>query len=121
MDDAQIPEGVGPHSEIEYRLMCEGKKKLAMFSDLIPDEFIDNPSNLDMDVISDTRGMCTIFYMRGHNADAERLMALNLSTRGRGYIPEVEREIGRLLGYEEWEINAFLAHVGAAKLQESPR
>lgn len=115
MIDAQMPAGVGPHTDIEYKLMCEGKKKLAMFSDLIPDEFIDNPAGIEMDVISNPEGTCTIFYMHGHNAEATRLMELNLSTRGRGFIPEVEREIGRLLGYQEWEINAFLTHVGALK------
>lgn len=110
-----LPEGVGPHVDREYQLMFEGKKTLAMFSDIIPDEFIDNPANLDLDVMNSEQDMCTIFYLKGHNADAERLMALNLSTRGRGFNPEVEREIGRLLGYEEWEINAYLMHVGAIK------
>ncbi|WP_250528855.1 hypothetical protein [Caballeronia sp. ATUFL_F1_KS4A] len=115
LDPAEIPAGVGPHSEIEYQLMCQGKKKLAMFSDLIPNDFIANPAGLDMEVIADPQKTCTVFYMQGHNAEATRLMELNLSVRGRGFIPEVEREIGRLLGYEEWEINAYLMHIGAVK------
>lgn len=119
MQYEQVPAGVGPHTGIEYTLMSEGKKNIAMFADLIPDEFIENPAGIDMDTISSTDGTCTIFYMCGHNADATRLMELNLSTRGRGYMPEVEREIGRLLGYQEWEINAFLNHVNRVRIKDN--
>lgn len=118
MNSHLMPDGIGPHEDAEYQLMIDGKKHLAMFSDLIPDEFIDDPAELHIGVVQSDDGTCTVYYMPGHEEAAERLLALNLSSYGKGFVPEIEREIGRLLGYEDWQIDAFLTHVGATPTQE---
>lgn len=91
--------------------MVDGSKHLAMFSDIVPKEFSENANGLDLGVIADEVEMCTVYYMPGYREAAERLFALNIGTRQEGFIPDVEREIGTLLGYEEWQIDAFLRHV----------
>lgn len=111
MNSQLLPDGIAPHEDAEYQLMAAGKKHLAMFSDLIPEEFIDDPEGLKIGVVRSDDGECTVYYMPGHREAAERLLALNLSSYGKGFVPEIEREIGRLLGYEEWQIDAFLKHV----------
>lgn len=112
-DSTQLPDGIGPHNGREYELMATAKKCVALFFDLIPDEFHENPAKLSMGRISSEDGTCSVYYLDGHREEAFRLLDLSLGTSYAGYVPEVEREIGQLLGYEEWQIDAFLAHVGA--------
>ncbi|WP_027213811.1 hypothetical protein [Burkholderia sp. WSM2232] len=119
MENVLPPAGVGPHEFAEYEMMAARTKNLAMFSDLIPAAFIHDPSNLHLGMIASDDLTCTIYYRQGYRETAERLLALNLSTRGKGFIPEVEREIGLLLGYDDWEIDAFLKHVGRLPDQTS--
>lgn len=114
MEHRPLPDGIGPHDYVEYELMAAGAKNLAMFSDLIPSSFVHDPRKLGLGMIASEDGSCTVYYMHGHRDAAERLLALNLGARGKGFVPEVEREIGRLLGYKDWEIDAFLKHVGRA-------
>lgn len=111
MEHFKLPDGIGPHDFIEYELMAEGRKNIAMFSDLIPSAFVHNPCDLELGMLRSDDDACTIYYMPGHIDGAKRLMELNTNSRGAGYVPEVEREIGRLLGYEEWQIDVFLQHV----------
>jgi hypothetical protein len=108
-----LPEGIGPHEGKEYHLMKEGKKNLALFSDVIPDEFREDPANLDLGVIACEAEFCTVFYRQGYREEAEALFALNMKARGTGFDPVLERQIGHLLGYEDWQIDVFLRHVGA--------
>ncbi|MBN3758186.1 hypothetical protein G3N95_35085 [Paraburkholderia sp. Tr-20389] len=118
MEDSEqfsIPEGVGPHEGAEYRLMAEGKKHVAMFSDCIPVEFFENPLHLDLGVLENTAESCTVFYMPGYREEAERLMVVNAQACNAHFKEDLEREIGRILGYEDWQIEAFLAHVNSSK------
>lgn len=110
MNRPRLPDGVGPHDYVEYELMADGKKNLAMFSDLIPSAFVHNPCSLKLGMIRSPDSTCTVYYRHGHETDARRLLDLNLSAYGKGCVPDIEREIGRLLGYEEWQIEAFLKH-----------
>lgn len=111
-----LPDGVGPHEGREYELMSRGEKHIAMFWDIIPYEFVVNPLGIQFRRLCHDPSMTTIFYRLGHLDDAQRLMeiATNPCTRD----PEIEREIGRLLGYQEWEIDAFITHVGATPSQD---
>lgn len=118
MENLIPPTGVGPHEFVEYELMASGEKHLAMFSDLIPAAFVHDPCELELGMITSDDKTCTVYYRQGHREAAERLLALNLSSYGKGFVPEIEREIGRLLGYEDWQIDAFLTHVGATPTQE---
>lgn len=115
-----LPDGVGPHEIIEYELMVATRKNLALFSDWIPSKFVHNPHELDLEMIASADGSNTVYFMRGHRDDAMRLLDLVLDSRGKGFEPQVEREIGRLLGYEEWQIDAFLKHVNRFSLKEKP-
>lgn len=119
-DNERPPKGVGPHEFIEYELMLATKKNLAMFCDLIPSKFVHNPDELDMEMIASADCRNTVYFMRGHREDAERLLDLTLGARGKGFEPATEREIGRLLGYEEWQIDAFLDHVNRFLPKETP-
>lgn len=112
MENSLPAAGVGPHEFVEYEMMAAGTKNLAMFSDLIPTAFLHDPAGLDLGMITSDDLTCTIYYRQGYLEAAKRLLALNLSTRGEGFIPELEKEIGGLLGYDDWEIDAFLNHVG---------
>lgn len=113
-NDGEFPPlaaGIGPHENREYNLMSLGKKHLAMFWDIVPYEFFANPLGIQYRRLCHDRSMTTIFYRLGHLDDAQKLM--ELTTGGHRFDADVERQIGRLLGYEEWQIDAFLAHVGA--------
>lgn len=53
-----------------------------------------------------------IVFHSDAEAQVKRLKALVLAPNT-GWVAEHEREIGRILGYDEANIDAFIAHVGA--------
>lgn len=116
MSDAVWPEGVGPHEEIEYRLMVERRKYVALFIEkIIPKEFIENPNRLNYKVLEDEGQNCLIYFMPGYGEEAKKLLLLLKRGSNLGFQEETEREIGHILGYEDWEIDAFLKHIQRLK------
>lgn len=119
---------LGPHEGKELELMLQGQKDLALFytgSD-IPKEFI--PYIQDQVIFSKKltfnhvfMGQDTIFemFILSENPNSNQVFRLaellHLSHTPPQFIPEVEREIGLLLGYAHEDVEYFIQHVLALK------
>lgn len=110
---------IGPHEGIELKLMLEGKKNLALFySDYeIPEEFhkrIEQKALFLNTVKIKTRlnGAFIDFFIISKARNDENVLKLaSLIRKSLSEIefnPEVERGIGRLLGYRELDIEYFI-------------
>ena len=124
--DAEIPEGIGPHEGRELELMLAGKKPLAMFNDDLPpdmeppevafDPYVEEGRFVKAEVVlplSAFPGMELRYYfyaLPGEEWRMERMIEIE-----RGFheqkLPttrELETEIGRLLGYDDADIQVFV-------------
>jgi hypothetical protein len=119
------PEGIGPHEDRELELMLIGKKPLAMFGDAVSSDY-EVPEADFAPYVSDgtfvRREMVylppepepairTVYFARaGEEWRIEAMHRINesLFVRGKSTSPEIEREIGRLLGYAEADIEQFI-------------
>ncbi len=124
-DQPELPEGIGPHEEKELELMLAGEKPLAMFSDVVPasfdwgedrfepyvaegqfikmEFFLDKPEhNLTFRFV--------YFALPGEEWRIEKLHTINASIfiGTKEPVKEDDVETGRLLGYNEQEIQIFL-------------
>lgn len=107
----ELPPGIGPHEGREYELMVAGQKRVAFFSDIVPIEFVTNPSRLKLERIDHPELFGIIFYLKGFDDEASDLARLMLAAlEARGEEAELERKIGRLLGYAEADIEAYVEH-----------
>ena len=108
---------IGPHEGIEFQLYEKGKKNVILLSDDLPlDDALDEAKRLGAEYITasfDPLVTSYIFYRPSHKQRALRLKELLLEmplynnfTRDRKI--EHERETGRILGYEDWQIEAFI-------------
>lgn len=102
-------QNIGPHEGIEYELMCQGKKTVALF-ELVPDAFIENTNQLELN------RMCVdaythIFYLSGYKDQADKLVELLSIAKNRGCVAEIEHEIGAILGYTKAQVDAYIEHV----------
>lgn len=124
--NSELPNGVGPHEELELELMLAGKKPLAMFNDDIP--FDMEPPEIGFDLHVDegkfVKGEIVVplsnatrnslrYYFYALPDEAWRIARLIEIQRGffeKGVrtTPELETEIGQLLGYEDADILAFI-------------
>ena len=124
--DEELPVGIGPHEGPELSLMLAGKKPLAMFNDDIPED-MPSPENSFDPYVADGKfakaeitftsrpagGASLRYYfyaLRGEEWRMDRLIEIQ-----RGFFegnvrttPELETEIGRLLGYDDADIQAFI-------------
>lgn len=108
-----LPDGIGPHEGREYELMMNGKKHVAIFTEVVPFLFVSNPQSLPIRWIDHHETNGIIFYMPGYEEDAADLSALmTRAMKLTTFSPEIERMIGRILGYSEQEIESFVTHVG---------
>jgi hypothetical protein len=114
-----LPSGIGPHEGREFELMRAGAKDVAYFFELEPKglaEISADPSFLAMVFQScELHGIsvpCWIAYRVGFEKQAQRLKSLVLDP-STGWHKAREYEIGRILGYRDEDIEAFVAHVGA--------
>lgn len=130
MDDPQLPPGIGPHEGRELELMLAGEKPLAMFSDVdgwdgFPDADFAPHVAAGRIVMRETcrsdrmKGLAirSLYYaLPDEEWRIERMMEIERGFRDGGIRnrPALETEIGRLLGYSEADIRAFLAHIGLA-------
>ncbi len=121
-----LPDGIGPHEGRELELMLSGEKPLAMFNDDLPDgmeppeiafdpyvvmgRFVKAEFVLPVPAFPDP-GLRYYFYaLPGEEWRVGRLIEIE-----RGFFeddvkttPELETEIGRLLGYNEADIELFV-------------
>jgi len=119
------PEGIGPHEDRELELMLSGTKPLAMFSDAVgspyefPEErfapYVADGTIVRREVIyrsmkSELPCRCVYFARAGEEWRIEAMHRIteSLFVRGKSTSPEIEREIGRLLGYAEADIEEFI-------------
>lgn len=111
-----LPTGVCPHEGREYELIACGRKRLALFGDQIPERFVNNPLELPLRRLNDPSLRCTVYYLPGAHDDAELLLCLIRIAARRDFDEHVHRQIGRLLDYEDCEIDRFIGYV--TQLQE---
>lgn len=112
---------IGPHEGKEFELLQMGDKNVALFYEIIPEEyyiFRNNPNynsiefirpatlseNLKLDI------QYVILYRIGFEVDANRLHALvsDIIPKEHGMNHEYEREVGIILGYSEEAIDYYL-------------
>lgn len=128
--DEAAPEGVGPHEGRELELMLAGEKPLAMFGDALgsPYEFpeadfapyIADGTFVRREVVYRPQrpgvpGRFIYFARAGEEWRIEAMHRINerLFAHGEASSPEIERAIGRLLGYSDSQIDQYLAWIGA--------
>lgn len=119
------PEGIGPHEDRELELMLTGEKPLAMFGDALGSSYefpeaefapyVANGTIVRREVVyrpQEPAKPCRFVYFA--LADEEwRIEAMHqindkLFVRRERTSPEIERKIGRLLGYSEADIEQFI-------------
>jgi hypothetical protein len=107
-NNINLPDGVGPHEGRELLLMLAGEKKIA-YVQLPPDDF--EPyiqQGIFYRILCGEDGH--IIYHPSYENEAKRLHTLILDSWGKGFMPEIEREIGELLGYTSRDIEVYLKH-----------
>lgn len=111
--DFQLANGIGPHEGKELELMLAGKKQVAKFSDFIPASFVPYLETekfhckVSFHTIHEDIAYPTfIIYIPEHQEQAEKL--IQLLKPELLVFDDTHRQIGRILGYEEWQIDAFL-------------
>lgn len=121
-----LPEGIGPHEGRELELMLAGIKPLAMFNDDIPedmeapeisfDPYVSEGRFIKQEItlpILTSNGSCLRYYFYVLPGEEWRLLRIIEIQRGffEGGVQttqELETEIGRLLGYDEADIETFI-------------
>lgn len=123
----QLPPGIGPHEGREFALMRRGEKHVAMFTDYQPDGLDAFLSEGGFSAFTDQREVrghpySVLFVNREGHAEAARTLCALTRNPPPGFDPDHERAVGRLLGYAEAEIDAFIAHTTglAAKAGKAP-
>jgi hypothetical protein len=123
------PEGIGPHEDRELELMLSGTKPLAMFSDAVgspyefPEErfapYVADGTIVRREVIycsikSELPCRCVYFARAGEEwrIEAKHRIKQRLFVYKEPISLETEREIGRLLGYADSDINSYLEWIG---------
>ena len=124
--DDELPAGIGPHEGRELELMLAGEKPLAMFNDDLPEGM--EPPEIAFDpYMAEGRFAKGEVVMPAPGFKNERLRYYFYALPGeewrtarmieilRGLIeqhlpttPELETETGRLLGYDDADIQVFL-------------
>lgn len=131
MDETDFPL-IGPHEGRELELMLAGKKRVAYFAECEPYEafrpYVENGRIVRREWKDQWERVRQMFVLRGIEAEApmpvlyglagyedqiDRLQAAldaSMTVRGEALIA-VEYEIGRLLGYPEAAIEAYVARL----------
>ncbi len=139
MDDLEFPL-IAPHEGREFELMEQGRKNVALFYDIIPDQYgefrsLDQYGAIEWSVpINLTHAQkgslrergahyegldedgteiyipYRILYRKNHEAQARRLADL-VQNYGVGWDIEKEREIGAILGYPKESIEQFVRNL----------
>jgi hypothetical protein len=114
-----LPEGIGPHEGLEFDLMRAGRKAVALFYELEPEGLAEISADPSFSCLRfsavQKRGISVpvwIVFHKNAEVQAKQLKAL-VQQPPNGWKTAHEREVGRILGYNEADIDAFIAHVGA--------
>ena len=108
---------IGPHEGIEFELYEKQTKHVILLADDLPlDDAFTEAKRLGAEyIIASYDPLVTsyIFYRPSHTQQALRLKELQLEAPWyRGFTLEQnishERETGQILGYEDWQIEAFI-------------
>ena len=117
---------LGPHEGRELELLLSGEKPIAFFYEGIPDEFL---PYLESGILkSRTKTTTTripniqmeniLIYKDVAIEQVDKLISvieLSLNQPKAGFVPELERRIGQLLGYREEDIEFYLQHLSRNK------
>ena len=120
------PEGVGPHEGRELELMLAGKKPLASFGDFVGSDYevpeadfapyVADGTFVRREVVYPSQGPLApgryVYFARaGEEWRIEAIHRIHerLFVHGESTSPDIEREIGRLLGYAEADIEQYIA------------
>lgn len=121
----ELPPGIGPHEGVEFDLIRRGMKRVAVFYGYIPEECdtevelqglqafaLTVPTTADTDRARNEPIEVLIVHVPDAEKDAWELADIvRADFEGRASIEGIRRT-GRILGYEEWQIEAYLAHSG---------
>ncbi|MDP6688438.1 MAG: hypothetical protein QF384_02965 [Alphaproteobacteria bacterium] len=130
-----VPEGIGPHEHRELELMLSGKKPMAMFSDVVPPSFEWPEANFEPHVAAGTfikreeiyrapDGQfplrCVYYALPSEVWRIEKLHAINVAIFSgmRSVTDQDEIETGRLLGYSEAQVVAFVEWIHKRRLKQ---
>jgi hypothetical protein len=117
---------LGPHEGRELELLLSGEKPIAFFYEGLPDEFL---PYLESGILkSRTKTTTTrlpniqieniLIYKDVAIEQVDELISvieLSLNQPKAGFVPELERRIGQLLGYREEDIEFYLQHLSRNK------
>lgn len=117
LEEAKSLNAIGPHEGIEFLLFEAGCKDVILLADDLPlDEAFANAERLAAEYITASYAPLVtsyIFYRPSHKKHALRLKELQMETlQYKGFTRERkiehERETGQILGYEDWQIEAYI-------------
>ena len=104
-----LPTGIAPHDGQELELMLAGEKQIAML-ECVYDEFEPYLQSAQLKHIEHNE-YTHIIYVPGHERAAKEFIVLIGEAQKRGFVADLERKIGRALGYSEQDIEAYLRHI----------
>jgi hypothetical protein len=125
-DNGDIPDGIGPHEGRELELMLAGAKPLAMFNDDLPpgmeppeiafDPYVAEGPFVKQEYVNAsqtgaTAGLRFYFYaLPNEQWRIDRMIEIKraLFEQKVPTTPELETEIGRLLGYDDRDVQIFV-------------
>ena len=134
-DPVSLPPDIGPHEDRELELMLPGTKPLAMFSEPVgsPHDFpeadfapyVADGTLVRREMIYQSEGpglpgRIVYFALAGEEWRIEAMHRINerLFVHGEPTSLDTERQIGRLLGYSEADIEQFISRFEAFRRQQ---
>lgn len=111
-----LPKEIGPHEGREIELLLEGKKRVALFVEVIPIDLNKLPNSKFETLLFQSppkKGVSVpvvIAFERQYHRTALRLKKLYEEGTTSTFDEEREKEIGKILGYSEAEISAYITH-----------
>lgn len=137
IESGDFEPGIGPHEDRELELMLAGKKPLAMFVEVVPTEsglipekafepYVLAGQILMREVYEaalpapslppDARLRLVLYALPSEAWRIEAmLLVCQVYDQQGGWDEGLERVTGKLLGYEDWQVEAFLRRVGLRK------
>ena len=119
--EAKLPPGVGPHEGRELELMLAGTKPMAMFSEIIPEEefrpHVESGRFVKVELwiqigLKHCQAIPCVYYAPPEEIHRiARMVTLHREVWAglRIMHEDYDWEVGRLLGYTDWEIEQWLA------------